>query len=322
MIRLRKLFSIKEGEGKPTALMFAYFFFFGATLTVGKTARDAYFINRFDINYLPLMFLLAAGVVAIIASINYLASKRLDLTKNLFRNIFLSGIFFSVSLITIQNNLNGLLIPFLYVWIDVITIIINFQFVIYASLVFNTRQARRLFGIILCGSPVARIVTGAGITSFVGKFGSNCLLTVTAGFILCCVLVAWFARPYITYEPQHGQIKYNKSNNISHLDRYLKMLALATGAAAVASIIIEYQFLIFSNRAFQSEEKLVGFFGTFYSVTTNVPYKMDTLKVWYSFGNAYFTCRAGDREPGDFSPSFPVQCLDSTGIRTDNKVYP
>ncbi len=269
MKHLRKLLDIKAGEGKPTAILFAYFFFFGATITAGKTARDAYFLSRFDITYLPLMFLIAAGAVAIIAIINYFASKRIDLVRNFFFTIALSGLFFAASLMVIQTNLNGMMIPFLYVWIDVITIVINFQFVIYAGMVFNSRQARRLFGSILCGSPIARIVIGAGIHPFVGQFGSDCLLTLTSGFILCCVLMAWIAGPYI-YRNQTGnnrQPETGKSKSNGSLDGYLKMLALATGAAAVATVIIEYQFLIFSKHAFPSEERLASFFGAFYSVT-------------------------------------------------------
>ena len=133
MKQLSILLDIKKGEGKPVALLFAYFFFFGATLTAGKTARDTYFLSRFDITYLPLMFLAAAVAVSIIAVINYFASKRINLVHYLYRTIFLSGIFFAVSLIIMQTNLNGLMIPFLYVWIDVITIVINFQFVIGSS---------------------------------------------------------------------------------------------------------------------------------------------------------------------------------------------
>jgi len=267
MIQLSKLLNIKEGEGKPTTLLFAYFFFFGATLTVGKTARDTYFLNRFDIAYLPLMFLAAASAVAIIAIINYHASKRLNLIHNFFHTISLSGFIFAISLILIQTHLKGLMIPFLYVWIDVITMVINFQFVIYASMMFNSRQAKRLFGIILCGSPIARIIIGASIPSFVGQFGSNYLLTLTAGFIICCVLMAWIARPYIHQELQVQQVQHEASKKIGFLDSYLKMLALAIGAAAVATVIIEYQFLIISNHAFPSEEKLASFFGTFYSIT-------------------------------------------------------
>lgn len=267
MIQLSKVLNIKEGEGKPTALLFGYFFFFGATLTVGKTARDAYFLSRFDITYLPLMFLVAAGAVAVLATINYVASKRLDLTRHLFRSTILSGFFFAISLISIQNNLNGLMIPFLYVWIDVITIVINFQFVIHAGMVFNARQAKRLFGIILCGSPIARILIGAGLHPFVGQFGSGYLLTLAAGFILCCVFMAWLTRPYIHPGTSARQSRPEASKNNGSLGGYLKMLALATGATAAATVIIEYQFLIFSNHAFPSEESLTVFFGTFYSAT-------------------------------------------------------
>lgn len=267
MRQLDKLLNIEKGEGKPAIILFAYFFFFGATLTVGKTARYAYFLNRSDITYLPLMFFLTAIVVAIIATINYIASKRYDLTRNLCHTISLSGFIFAISLILIQKNLSGFMIPFLYVWIDVITIVINFQFVMYASLVFNSRQAKRLFGIILCGSPIARIIIGAGIPPFVSQFGSNYLLTLTAGFILCCVIMAWIARPYINNGPQTSQIEYRAPDNNSTLESYFKMLALAIGAAAVATVIIEYQFLIISNREFPTEEKIESFLGIFNSVT-------------------------------------------------------
>jgi len=176
MIPLSKLLNIKEGEGKPVALLFAYFFFFGATLTVSKTARDAYFLNRFDISYLPLMFLAAACAVALTVAVYNFVSKRLDLISG----IALSGFIFALSLILIQSHLEGGFIPFLYIWVDVITTVISVQFWVMAGMVFSSRQAKRIFGIILAGSPVARIVIGASIPSFVNRFGSAYLLTTAA----------------------------------------------------------------------------------------------------------------------------------------------
>lgn len=75
MKRLHRLLNIREGEGRQVFILFTYFFFFGATLTVSKTARDAYFVNRFDVSYLPLMFIAAACVVALIQAIHGLVSK-------------------------------------------------------------------------------------------------------------------------------------------------------------------------------------------------------------------------------------------------------
>lgn len=103
MKRLHRLLNIREGEGRQVFILFTYFFFFGATLTVSKTARDAYFVNRFDVSYLPLMFIAAACVVALIQAIHGLVSKWLG--SRLVPLITLSGIIFAVTLILIQSRL-------------------------------------------------------------------------------------------------------------------------------------------------------------------------------------------------------------------------
>jgi AAA family ATP:ADP antiporter len=263
MKHLQRLLNIREGEGKPVALLFTYFFFFGATLTVSKTARDAYFLNRFDISYLPLMFLAAACAVALTVAVYNFLAKRLGLIPG----IGLSGFIFALSLILIQSHLEGGVIPFLYIWVDVITTVISVQFWVAAGMVFNSRQAKRIFGIILAGSPVARIVIGASIPSFVNRFGSAYLLSLAAGFILCCVLMAWLVRPYLVRGVSGKPRKEKRSDKAGFFDGYMRMIALAVGAAAVTTVIVEYQFLILSNRFFPMEQDLASFFGIFYALT-------------------------------------------------------
>jgi AAA family ATP:ADP antiporter len=263
MKHLQRLLNIREGEGKPVVLLFTYFFFFGATLTVSKTARDAYFLNRFDISYLPLMFLAAACAVALTVAVYNFLAKRLDLIPG----IALSGFAFILSLVLIQSHLEGGVIPFLYIWVDVITTVISVQFWVAAGMVFNSRQAKRIFGIILAGSPVARIVIGASIPSFVNRFGSAYLLTLAAGFVLCCVLMAWLIRPYLVRGVSGKPRKKKRSDKAGFFDGYMRMIALAVGAAAVTTVIVEYQFLILSNRFFPMEQDLASFFGIFYALT-------------------------------------------------------
>jgi len=263
MKHLQRLLNIRKGEEKPVVLLFTYFFFFGATLTVSKTARDAYFLNRFDISYLPLMFLAAACAVALTVVVYNLVSKRLDLISS----VVLTGFTFALSLILLQSHLEGGVIPFLYVWVDVITTVISVQFWVMAGMVLNSRQAKRIFGIILVGSPVARIAIGAGIPSFVHRFGSVYLLSLAAGFILCCVLMAWLIRPYLVRGVPEKPRQEKRSGKHRFFDGYMKMMALAVGAAAVTTVIVEYQFLILSNEFFPMEEDLAGFFGIFYALT-------------------------------------------------------
>ena len=158
MNRFQKLFNIKPDESIPVLIFFTYFFFFGATLTVGKTARDTYFLSRFDTTYLPLMFIGVANAVALTVVIYNRLSKRISQIAL----IFLSGIFFALTLILLQLRLEGWVIPVLYIWMDVITTVLNVQFWILAGTVFNSRQAKRLFGLILSASPIARIIRKQG----------------------------------------------------------------------------------------------------------------------------------------------------------------
>ena len=263
MNRLQKLFNIKAGENVPVFILFTYFFLFGAMITAGKTARNTYFLNRFDTSYLPLMFMGVAGAVTLTVVIYTRLSKRMGLIPL----ISVSGIFFALTLILLQFRLEGGFIPVLYVTIDVIVTVMSTQFWILAGGVFNSRQAKRLFGIILSASPIASIIIGAGIPPFVSQFGSGYLLILTAVFILCCVLMAQLAKPYFSQGITAQRPAEPQSKGRSFLDGYMKTIAVATGSAAIVIVIVEYQFLIISSRSFPSESELAGFFGLFYAIT-------------------------------------------------------
>ncbi len=263
MRHLQTFIDIRKGEGKRLVLLFTYFFFFGATLTVSKTARDVYFLNRFDVSYLPLMFLAAAIAVALTVVVYNRISSRLGL----FPAISLSGIAFAVTLIVIQSRLEGRLIPFLYVWVDVVTTVISAQFWVLAGMAFNSQQTKRLFSIILVGGPVARITIGAGITPFVDRFGAGYLLTLAAVFILCCVLMAWLTEQSIPQDEWEELSDERTADKPKLFDGYIKAIAVAAGATAVTTVIVEYQFLMIAKDHFLSEEALAGFFGLFQSMT-------------------------------------------------------
>ena len=133
------IFAVRRDERRPLALLFVYYFFYGATLTMAKAARDAYFLSRFDVSFLPLMFLPAACAVALTAPVYNTITKRFGVLQT----SVLSGFFFALTLVLIQLHLQGWMIPVLYIWTDVITTVIYVQFWVFAGSVFNSRQASR-----------------------------------------------------------------------------------------------------------------------------------------------------------------------------------
>ena len=262
---LKKLFNINPGEGLPTLILFIYFFAFVAISITGSAARDAYFLNMVDRDYLPLMFLAVAIVLTLVIEIY----SRLSKNRDLIQTTTISGLVFAFSLVFIQNQLEGWVIPFLYVWMEVITVITITQFWILAADVFNPRQAKRLFGLLGAGGALAAIIIGSSIKYYVSLFGSENLLLATIGFLGIVILMANLIRPYRnTNELKNHSTKKDKKQQSDKLfTPYLKSLAIIIGLAAIVSRIIDYQFKMTAVAVFPLQDDLVSFFGKYYAIT-------------------------------------------------------
>ena len=262
---LKKLFNINPGEGLPTLILFIYYFAFVAIIITGSAARDAYFLNMVDRDYLPLMFLAVAIVLTLVIEIY----SRLSKNRDLIQTTTISGLVFAFSLVFIQNQLEGWVIPFLYVWMEVITVITITQFWILAADVFNPRQAKRLFGLLGAGGALAAIIIGSSIKYYVSLFGSENLLFATIGFLGIVILMANLIRPYRnTNELKiHSTKKDKKQQSDKLFTPYLKSLAVIIGLAAIVSRIIDYQFKMTAVAVFPLQDDLVNFFGKYYAIT-------------------------------------------------------
>lgn len=262
---LKKIINIKPGEGKMVLTFFAFSFFTVAMGLVAKTARDAYFLSRFEKSILPLMFLVIAVVMAPILTYYTKVSKKLA-PRVLF--MITCGIF-AGSFILLQPLMTGFIVPLTYIWVEVAVGIMLIQFWTYAGESFEPQQAKRLFGIIAGGGSFAVMLIGMNLKPFVGAFGTDELLFLSAGFLGLAFTFGNMAMGYFKKVPESkGPPKPVKKaeKKKGKMDPFLLGIATIVALSAIVTILVDYQFKMIAATSFPDESDLVSFFGTFYSI--------------------------------------------------------
>ncbi|MEE8437196.1 MAG: cyclic nucleotide-binding domain-containing protein [Candidatus Neomarinimicrobiota bacterium] len=257
-----KMIKIKAGEGEKVLTFFFFNFFIVAFSITAKTARDVYFLTSFDRSFLPLMFLASAvGVGLVIAAYTRIPNNIS------WRNLFIfTGSLFMGSMVLSQFFIKGWFIPIIYVWVDIVVVIMIIQFWDYISRSFDSRQAKRLLGIIGGGASFAAMVVGIGLKPFVHFTGTYWLLILAAVFIFISMIFG--LQILSSMKPLEIQPlrKKSKAGLKPRLDPFLIGIAVVIALSAVVTTIVDYQFKMIASETFPDAGKLVEFFGLFYAV--------------------------------------------------------
>ncbi|MEZ4825267.1 MAG: hypothetical protein R3C61_03090 [Bacteroidia bacterium] len=185
---LRKTFDIREGEFRRAFFMQANIFLLISTLLIVKPSINALFISEFGAENLPGAFILVAVVAAIISTIYSRVLRIYPLDK-----IITGTLYFSIGTLVVFGTLLrfnvtvGWVLYAFYLWVSIYAVLSASQFWIFANLVFNAREAKRLFGFIGAGA-IAGGIFGGYLTSILAPvLGSENLLFVSALLLIICI---------------------------------------------------------------------------------------------------------------------------------------
>lgn len=262
MDKLKRLFKLRAGEGPRVSLLALQYFFVVAVTIAAKTTRDTYFLSRFDRSYLPLMFAVCAGVVALLSLLYARVAPKIG-RASLFNGSY--GLFIGV-LLVLNVRMTGLAVPFLYVWVEAVISIATLQFWLQAADCFDAREAKRVFGLIGAGGALAAFITGMGMKPYVKAFGPDSLLLLVCGGLAA----SWvFGKVASKYEmPRRKKRSHSaRPEPVAKLDSYLISIAIIVGLSAAVTQIVDYQFKVSAGMAIHNEGDLASFFGRFYAAT-------------------------------------------------------
>ena len=243
---LAPLVELRKEEGLTALMMFAYSFLAMTAYNAIKPLTRSKFISDLGADNLPYV-LLAAGFI-----IGVLMTGYAWLMARLPRRWGLP--------IT-QAGMAGLLIAFWFLfglgatWVSVafylaglvLGVLLISQFWTLANIVYDPRQAKRLFGFIGGGAPLGG-VAGSALAANADRIGSvNLLLPSAALMALCAVLVGYIvARERVEADAgaavkEEKGLRAGEAFALLRQSQHLQIIALVISFASIGAAIIEQQ---------------------------------------------------------------------------------
>lgn len=269
-----RLFGIDEAELHKAFIMQLILFFIITTLLLLKPTISSLFLTELSADALPIAYILT-GIFAVIGSHYYTIGLE-KFTLNTIIERSLVGVIAVLMFFAIAFNFEftpNVLLYASYIFIMLYGLLLTSQFWLMANIVYNVREAKRVFGFIGSGG-IAGGIFGGYLTSVLSKFmPAYNILFVAAFLVLCCIPLFKYiwnqeikikgsARHVETIEKTHLGIKPSKLIKNSKL---LMLITLVTGLSVLIAKLIDYQYSDFALKQMGSAEKLSAFFGIWLS---------------------------------------------------------
>tara|TARA_R110002050_G_scaffold100580_1_gene208120 strand:+ start:63771 stop:66605 length:2835 start_codon:yes stop_codon:yes gene_type:complete len=289
-----KVFDLKEEELHKTLLLQLNIFLLITTLLIVKPTINSLFLSELTSDALPLGYVLTA-VMAIIGSYFYdKALEKYPLNIIIDRTLIASVI--SLIIFGIFYNLNiasGLILYIPYVWVAIFGLLTASQFWILANLVYNVREAKRVFGFIGAGA-IAGGIFGGYLTSLLTTIINTENLLFVAAFLLS------FCLPITRYIWKNEVVKLNpfqvvlRSNpkgdspiSLIKQSKLLTYIAVVIGISVLIAKLVDYQYSDYASRLIQNQDDLTSFFGFWFSTLSVISLLVQlflTKKIVGTFG--------------------------------------
>jgi AAA family ATP:ADP antiporter len=276
---IHKTLGLRDGEIFISFLMQLYIFIIITVLLIVKPTVNALFVSQLGASNLPYGYLLVAFTAVGTTYFYSKAIREFSLVKiTVISLVFFSLVFTALAFILNYNYINKFILYFYYVFVSLFAVVATSQFWIFANMVFNAREAKRIFGFIGAGA-IAGGIFGGYLTSIIAtNFGKEYAIFIAAILLLTCIPILrkvyklrirylnTFKRKQVI--ANQDQLE-NSSIKLISKSKHLSYLAFITGISVIVAKLVDFQFSDFAHKAIPDSDDLAAFFGFWFS-TFNV----------------------------------------------------
>lgn len=199
---LKALFQIQDGEGFRVTLMLVYSVAaVGGVIITGQLVSKALFLSSLPQSAVPYKFILPPAALLVASAILTRAAGRFrsDHLITGSYSLMLVGVVGFWLLLQTRWRSDFWALSALFVYFDVISSLVILQFWTFAGEIFNSVEAKRLFGLISGGSTVSNVLFGAFIAWLSSAVApENLMFIVMLSLVVCIFSVSHLSRRYDT----------------------------------------------------------------------------------------------------------------------------
>jgi len=273
--RLTTLLGIQAGEGLPIILLFGQAFFMGTLLIFFYTAANALFLVEFGAQGMPYVYIVAAGIITLIGLLFSKLEQRLSLPLLLVGTLFL----LLLSVLALRLGLwlteASWLVFMLMVWVRLLWAVTNLVLWALAGRLFNMRQGKRLFPLIMVGAVLAMIMSGLFATPLIALLGAANLMFIAAGGLAIGLLFL-----LLTIRKFHDQLTEAKQESKTESavaqrslqallkNRYIALIVIYVAFSTLSTYVLDFIFVSQAEARYADVDLLAAFFGNYVALST------------------------------------------------------
>ncbi|MDX2153905.1 MAG: Npt1/Npt2 family nucleotide transporter [Bryobacteraceae bacterium] len=277
----RNLFDIRKGEYVRTSLMAMYLMFVLFAYYILKPVSQSMFLNKFDVERLPYLYIFVAAAGGVLAYSYTKLAVRASLRTavncaTIAVLLCLAG--FWVLLGPVEEAPRRTWAYYLFsVWVSLFSIVFVSQGWLVAANVFDTREARRVYGLLGLGAVLGAAFGGSFTALFVETFGTKNLLWGSATM----VVLAWICFRLTAAQPgvaiNRARAAETEAEDFTLADiggavkryRHLQVIIAIITLTYMVDVTVEYQFSAIAKQHYQGDE-LTAFLGSFRGLWVNL----------------------------------------------------
>ena len=274
MVRwVERALNLRPGDLGRGVLLCSSLFLIMSSYVIGRIARDALFLGRFQAVQLPYVDIASAALVGFVVA-GYMRMAKWVSLRNL---LVVSELFFALTfpLFWVFAHYYRLTWTYavFYTWVSVFGVLATAQVWTLANYVLTTREAKRVFGVVGAGAIAGWIFAGFFSKTLVKAFGTESLLLCMALLLLPCPVLVYFTwrsgQAHLGSSDQLIQATGSGTGNLLQGMRlvfssgYLRSIAAVIWISSFVTTLTGWQFKAIAKQVLVNKDAMAVFFSNF-----------------------------------------------------------